>query len=56
MQSVNSKAKLLEDLINSDDLKQLETLLAGFNIFEALRAVRQELRHSDFLAFLLDFR
>ncbi len=25
-----------------------------FNIFEAMGATRQELRHSDFLAFLLD--
>lgn len=48
--------KLLEDLANSEALMQLETLLAEFNIFEAMGAVRQELRHSDFLAFLLDPR
>jgi len=36
------------------DLERLESLLGEFNIFEALGAVRQELRHSDFLAFLLD--
>jgi hypothetical protein len=34
----------------------LESLLDRFNIFEALGAVRQEVRHSDFLAFLLNPR
>jgi hypothetical protein len=48
---------LLEDfVVGNRDLEQLEALLAEFNIFEALGAVRQELRHSDFLAFLLDPR
>jgi hypothetical protein len=32
----------------------LDRRLKEFNIFEALGAVRQELRHSDFLAFLLN--
>ncbi len=36
------------------ELEQLERLLGQFNIFEALGAARQELRHSDFLAFLLN--
>jgi len=31
-----------------------ETLLDEFNIFEVLGAVRVELRHSEFLAFLMD--
>ena len=45
---------LLEALIvDNPDLEQLEALLEQFNIFEALGAVRVELRHSDFLAFLL---
>ena len=45
---------LLEALIvDNPDLEQLEALLDQFNIFEALGAVRVELRHSDFLAFLL---
>jgi len=40
-------------VVDNVDLEQLELLLDQFNIFEAIGAVRQELRHSDFLAFLL---
>src|SRR5216684_247249 len=47
--------KALETLVVDNlDLERLEALLDQFNIFEAIRAVRQELRHSDFIAFLLD--
>ncbi len=47
--------KFLEDLIiNNPDLEKLESMLDRFNIFEALGAVHQEVRHSDFLAFLLN--
>ncbi|MBN1287170.1 MAG: PD-(D/E)XK nuclease family protein [Anaerolineae bacterium] len=49
------RAKELEALvINNPDLNRLEMLLGEFNIFEAVGPVRQELRHSYFLAFLLD--
>jgi len=41
-------------VVENRDLERLEALLAEFNIFEAIGAVRQELRHSDFLSFLLD--
>ena len=41
-------------VIDNAELDQLETMIAEFNIFEAMGAVRQELRHSDFLAFLLN--
>lgn len=41
-------------VIENPELEQLEVLLGQFNIFEALGAARQELRHSDFLAFLLN--
>jgi hypothetical protein len=41
-------------VIENPDLDRLEALLAEFNLFEAIGAVRHELRHSDFLAFLLD--
>ncbi len=41
-------------IVNNPDLERLEALLDRFNIFEAIGVVRQELRHSDFLAFLLD--
>src|SRR3954452_1476430 len=43
-------------VVEHSDLETLEGLVAQFNIFEAVGAVRQELRHSDFLAFLLDPR
>lgn len=45
---------LLRRLSDSSELRQLERLLRRFNLFEALGVVRRELRHSDFLAFLLD--
>lgn len=49
------KRTLLEAfVVDNPDLEHLESLLVEFNIFEAIGAVRQELRHSDFLAFLLD--
>jgi hypothetical protein len=40
-------------VVDNAELNRLEELLAAFNLFEALGAVRQEIRHSDFLAFLL---
>lgn len=43
-------------LIHNPELEKLESQLDRFNIFEALGAVRQEVRHSDFLAFLLNPR
>ena len=46
---------LLEDfVVGNPDLARLETELAQFNLFEAIGVVRSEVRHSDFLAFLLD--
>lgn len=49
--------KLLQALVvENPDLERLESLLDQFNIFEALGVVKQELRHSDFLAFLLNPR
>ncbi len=51
----NGQLELLEGLvIDNPDLERLEGLLDQFNIFEAVGVVRQELRHSDFLAFLLN--
>lgn len=47
--------KALEDFwVGNEDLDRLEAYLGRFNILEALGVVRQELRHSDFLAFLMD--
>src|SRR2546426_7260703 len=47
-------ANLEKLVVGNAEFEELEGLLAQFNIFESLGAVRQELRHSDFLAFLLD--
>lgn len=41
-------------VVNNQDLEQLEAMLAEFNIFEAIGVIRQEIRHSHFLAFLLN--
>jgi len=47
--------KRLEDFVTSNsDLEQLEALLAGFNIFDAIGMKYQEIRHSRTLAFLLN--
>jgi len=46
--------ELLEAFLQDDDLERLEHIAEEFNIFEVLGAVRQELRHSSFLAWLLD--
>lgn len=54
---VEQDLKALEDfLVGNQDLERLGALLDRFNILEALGVVRQELRHSDFLRFLLDPR
>lgn len=47
--------RALEALVVANrDLDRLEDLLGEFNVFEACGATRVELRHSDFLRFLLD--
>jgi len=51
--STNNEQALLQALIVEDpDFAALEKLLNPFNLFEALGIVFQELRHSDFLAYL----
>lgn len=51
----DAKIKALEHLIiENEDFQELKKRIGGFNIFEAMGAVRQELRHSNFIAFLLD--
>ncbi len=39
---------------HNDELLRLEERIGRFNIFDALRATRDELKHSNFLAWLLD--
>jgi len=50
----NRQQQLLEAFTVDDSLTRLEAMIAEVNLFEAVGAVRQELRHSDFLAFLLN--
>jgi len=55
MNDTDLDGKALEALVvDNQDLEELETLLDQFNIFEAVGAVHAEVRHSDFLSFLLD--
>ena len=41
-------------VVENDDLLQLESHIGRFNIFDALGITRVEIRHSNFLAFILD--
>ncbi len=51
----NEKIKKLERfVVDNVELEQLEKHLSKFNIFEAIGISKQELRHSDFLSFILD--
>lgn len=52
--NIDNKAALEQFIVDNKDLEKLEAALAQFNIFEAIGIVRQEIRHSNFLAFLLD--
>src|SRR5579871_45763 len=52
-----SNRRALEGFVTGNrDLAELEALVSRFNIFEALGVVNAELRHSSFLAFLLNPR
>ena len=48
------EAALQELILDDEDLERLESGLNEVNFFEAVGAVKSELRHSDFLAYLLD--
>ena len=51
----NSDLQALERfVVDNDDLLALEELIGRFNIFDALRIVKREVKHSDFLSWLLD--
>lgn len=47
-------AALERFVVDNDELLQLEERIGRFNIFDALSIVRNEIRHSNFLAWLLD--
>lgn len=44
---------LLANLVNDRDFRHIDKYLRRFNLFEAMGAVRGELRHSNFLSFVL---
>lgn len=51
----NQERKLLDAFVtDTADLERLEAMLNSFNLFEAIGVVKQELRHSNLLAFLLN--
>lgn len=56
MEFLDDRQALEAFVVENADLETLEALVEQFNIFEAVGVIRQELRHSDFLAFLLDPR
>jgi len=49
-----SLAALERFVVDNEDLLALEERIGRFNIFDALRIVDREVKHSDFLAWLLD--
>ena len=53
MDDVDALKAFIDD---NEDLERLETILDQFNLFESLGLVRQEIRHSAFLRWLLDPR
>ncbi len=53
-QGIEALAALERFVVDNDDLLALESLIGGFNIFDALNIARVEIRHSNFLAFILD--
>jgi len=52
--SIAALAALERFIVDNDDLLQLESMIGRFNIFDALGIARTEIRHSNFLAFILD--
>src|SRR5437016_8926688 len=53
-QAAEDLAALERFVVDNDDLLTLESLIGRFNIFDALAISQAEIRHSNFLAFILD--
>lgn len=47
-------AALERFVVENDDLLSLEQLVGKFNVFDAVKIARTEIRHSNFLSFILD--
>src|SRR5947207_344585 len=54
VQGTEALAALERFVVENDDLLTLESRIGRFNIFDALGVTRVEIRHSNFLAFILD--
>lgn len=54
LNTADAVAALERFVVDNDDLLELERRIGRFNIFDALRIVNAEIRHSNFLAWLLD--
>jgi hypothetical protein len=54
MQDAESLADMERFVVDNDDLLELESIIGRFNIFDALGIADVEIRHSNFLAFILD--
>src|SRR6185312_1981262 len=52
--AADQHALLEQFVVENDDLLALESAIGRFNIFDALGIARAEIRHSNFLAFILD--
>src|SRR6516162_4467100 len=54
--TLNTEARMALErfVVENDDLLALESMIGRFNIFDALNISRVEIRHSNFLAFILD--
>jgi hypothetical protein len=50
----NAKRELESFVFHNEDLEELESIVDRFNIFMSLGIINQEVRHSNFLAWLLD--
>jgi hypothetical protein len=53
-EDTEARAALEPFIVDSEDLLALESRIGRFNIFDALKIARAEIRHSNFLAFILD--
>src|SRR5687767_12130280 len=53
-QGTDARSALERFVVENDDLLALEARIGRFNIFDALGLTRVEIRHSNFLAFILD--
>ena len=54
MNNIKEQKDILEKFLRDSSLKELESRFNKFNIFDCLKLTRTEIRHSNFIAWLLD--